>query len=599
MNSPANPHSLTPADATTGKPAQTTPPRRRRDWFFALAWILVGAAMLPWGLPDKSRDATLFGNRAPWNAAEFHTAEALAARSERHTGADTDLDPLVNRAEIIELTSSDADRAQILRRYRLFSRQPDEMITFMALQRMKPRAGDLDPRLYQYGGAWIFGVGGALGLCGATGLATIRSDTGIYLESPELFGRFYLVARALALVSGALLLVGATRIARRIGGDSAAVLTALSIAVCPVFLAMSLEAKPHMPSVCLIVWATLAGLRYAQSCVPRDALLAGAAAGGAVAMVLSGAVAATLWPALWLVRRASDNVRRNGRRTLVLAGLVGAGVFAFTNPYFIHNALFDRAALGGNLGNSTAMYSVGRMAEGVRRVGELLIESAGPGVLALGCGTLVVQLARKRRELLLLLPPAGAMLAIAALIGAGKPAEFGRFLLLPIVVLAILAGAGAAQMIRAQRGVGAITALLVIYLSGSRTWAYAQAFATDAGEVHESRRLAAAFLEQHAGRNDTIGVTQEPAPYSVPPIDFAHRSVWLLPGAAPPVRSGVRLPDWLVLTADDASSISSAWWRPAYAPAASFADADPARITWANKPVFVFRRIDRSGAGGL
>ena len=60
------------------------------------------------------------------------------------------------------LNETDSQRAEIVRRYRLYSYQPDEMITFNALRQMKPGAGQLDPKLYQYGGLWVYPVGAML-----------------------------------------------------------------------------------------------------------------------------------------------------------------------------------------------------------------------------------------------------------------------------------------------------------------------------------------------------------------------------------------------------------------------------------------------------
>jgi len=55
-------------------------------------------------------------------------------------GADVDVDPLNgSTAEPISLTATDQDLAKIYLRYRLYTYQPDEMITMMALAGMNPR----------------------------------------------------------------------------------------------------------------------------------------------------------------------------------------------------------------------------------------------------------------------------------------------------------------------------------------------------------------------------------------------------------------------------------------------------------------------------
>jgi hypothetical protein len=91
---------------------------------------------------------------------------------------------------------------------------------------------------------------------------------------------------------------------------------------------------------------------------------------------------------------------------------------------------------------------------------------------------------------------------------------------------------------------------------------------------------------------DAIGVRQEPAPYAIPPLDFARRRVLLLPKHRPESFAADALPRWFVLTADDARGFADAWWREEYEPRASFGTGpwERARITWANKSVWVFER---------
>ena len=87
---------------------------------------------------------------------------------------------------------------------------------------------------------------------------------------------------------------------------------------------------------------------------------------------------------------------------------------------------------------------------------------------------------------------------------------------------------------------------------------------------------------------------QEPAPYGTPPIDFAHRAVKLLPARQPEEDDMTNLPVWLVACADDASVLDGAWWTAHYQLAQRYPPDDRrlSRISWANKPVFIYRRSD-------
>lgn len=561
--------------------------RTVRQWHVVVLWAVVMAPLLTWGLPTSKYDEFLFGGDPQWEADRYKVDESAEARRERVSGADTDLDPIANSDRIVSLTDDDAARAAILLRYRLYSRQPDEMITFQALQRMNPRQGDFDPRLYQYGGSYIYMIGAALGLSSLFGLTTLTGDASVYLAQPELFARFYVVARVITLLFGGFTLIAVAKLAGRAAGRTAGWIALALTAASPVFITGVLEAKPHLPSTCLILWAVLSGLDYYSHGRRRDALRMGVQAGFAFGLVLTGLVGALLWPALWIARgRSSAKVMKD----LALAGLIAIAVYVATNPYIPYNLLFNRAALTGNLENSTAMYSLGQIPQGVWRVGELMIEGCGLGVPIAGLIGVVLMIRRWPRRTLAAIAPGVAMLALCAAIGAGKPAEFARFLLLPAILLSIGAGALAAQLGRKHIGWG--IAVMLIGVATMRTPAYVRSFYLDAEFSNESRHCAAKFLRDGVMLNDLIGVTQEPAPYAVPPLDFAHANVLLLPTDCPTRTELGRLPPALVLTADDSSTFEHAWWRPHYDLTASFA-AEPrhlSRIAWANKPVFVFQR---------
>ncbi|MBI5865827.1 MAG: glycosyltransferase family 39 protein, partial [Planctomycetes bacterium] len=298
-----------------------------RPWHVALAWGLAMLPLVPWGLPSARYDALLFDGQA-WPPERYQPTAAIARLSERDAGADTDMDPLAHRDEIIDLTVDDAARAQILTRYRLYSHQPDEMITFRALQRMKPRERDFDPRLFQYGGAFVYLVGTSLGAAAGLGLVTVTSNLGVYLTNPGLFAAFYIVARLVTLAFGAASLPLVFRIAARAGGRRAGWIALVLTAFAPVFICGSLEAKPHLPAVFFCLLTIDLALRRIGENGNRRALALGAAAGGACGMVLTGAAALTTLVANGLLsRRTPRSTRHFG-----IAIAAAAGVYGVTNP---------------------------------------------------------------------------------------------------------------------------------------------------------------------------------------------------------------------------------------------------------------------------
>ncbi|QOJ15261.1 MAG: glycosyltransferase family 39 protein [Planctomycetia bacterium] len=570
---------------------------RRRDWLIAPLWVVLLLPLLAWGVPNREADAVLFGGSA-WKAERFSAAAAAGERSGRRAGADRDLNPVEHRNTLVDLTASDAARAEILRRYRLFSHQPDEMINFMALQRMRLRQFDFDPGLYQYGGAWIYAVGAALALGAAGGLLTLSSDPDVYLEAPELFGRFYVAARLLSLVSGGLLLVAAVRIGRRLGGPWCGPLSAALVMLCPVFLTMSLEAKPHLPSAAATAWAVLLAMRHLEQPTGGSATRLGLVIGAAFGLVLTGIFAALVLPALRLARWVSSSEQRpvDGkaptRLRLVHVAVVAGLMYAACNPYVVWNALFDRALLLDNLSNSTAMYAVTRLAEGALRTIVLLAEAGGVLTILVGVIGLPVIAWQSRARAALLLAPALGVLLMSVALAAGKPGEFGRFLIVPAVVMAISAARVIWMVAARSTGVGVLLLVGLLAFDGRHSLSYLEAFVLDSSNNH-TRASAARFLQVHLRPAERIGVAQEPAPYSVPPLHFATRTVILLPRTEPPGVETKALPEWLVLTADDTHAVAQAWWSRHYILQLVTKSApSPPLIPWASKPVLLFRRAD-------
>ena len=123
--------------------------------------MLLGAVVfligINWGLPSRKVDPFLFGDHPTWTGAQIVNllGEPASAGGVSSIGADVDANP--NKVRPVLINGTDAQRAEILVRYRLYSYQPDEMITFRALRAIPASHGD--PKLYQYGGLWIYPVG--------------------------------------------------------------------------------------------------------------------------------------------------------------------------------------------------------------------------------------------------------------------------------------------------------------------------------------------------------------------------------------------------------------------------------------------------------
>jgi hypothetical protein len=311
----------------------------------------------------------------------------------------------------------------------------------------------------------------------------------------------------------------------------------------PVVVNMAHEAKPHLPGAVLVLLAVLAAARFVETGGRRWWLAAGGLCGAAFGMVLSMMPVFAVLPVMTLLRPMRWGQRV---RVTLLAVLVGGGVYAATNPFVWINQFSARGreVFQSNMRNSTGMYRVGRPVEGAVNVARLTADGMSPllavggavGAVALGVWAVrrrkddSPEAVRRRAVGVLVAVPAVLVGVQSALIGAGKPGEFGRFLLVPDLFLAVEAVVAVATFGRGKwdRGIALTVLIPTVAVAGG---AYLRGFVLDSREV-TPRLVEAERLRQlqQSGRS-TLAVTAEPAPYCLPPVDlFAWRIVKVPPG---------------------------------------------------------------------
>ena len=331
---------------------------------FACAFAaIIFVTGITWGLPRADVNAYLFGSHPVWTGQQM-IALAGGWDSNSTLGADVDRDPIANRSVVVPLNDTDAKRAEIVRRYRLFSSQPDEMITFRALAQMQPTHLRLDPKLYQYGGLWTYPVGALLQASASAGLVTLRGDLAHYLDHPDAFGQFYVVARAYSAAWGIAGVCVVFAIARRLGAPRPlATVAAVGFALLPAVVNGAHEAKPHLAGTTLVLATALAAMTPATAISRRRLLVVAMVAGAAVAMVPTGAVAVCILPmSLWL----SDERGKVLLQRIAIGTAISLAVYVVCNPFVLVHLVYDRAVLTSNAGNTSAMYGSHGWLDGLR-----------------------------------------------------------------------------------------------------------------------------------------------------------------------------------------------------------------------------------------
>jgi hypothetical protein len=525
----------------------------RRRWVIGGLFVL-GAAVfgagINWGLPSRAVDPLLFGPTPIFR----HAYQLSGIGIERLAGDDWDqnadlaadvaMHPIVDRSKPVVLLENphgaaseisihrdEISRARILRRYRLYSYQPDEMITFRALAMMRPGKLQFDPKLYQYGGLWIYPVGAILKAGSLINYVTLTSDRAQYLDSPAMFGRFYILARAYSAAWGLVGMLAVLALVRRwVGGWLVPAAAAVCFICLPVVVDLAHEAKPHLAGTSLLLLAVLAADRYVRTGRWNWVLWTAVACGASAAMVLSGAAGLVILPVMSLIRRD-----RPVRFAAVCVGalLIAAAIYFAANPYVAIHLAGNRAVLESNFANTRAMYKMGPIGPSIVNAARLVAAGmAWPLAIAGACAAIALSFARRdgiRRGW-----PLGATAAVILMqfvaYAWNKPGEYARFALFVDVALMVAAFVAVGRFIRPAIGRAAAVIVLVA-CAMAYSIAYERGFLLDSQSDDSRMRAGAAVNARLTGSPEppVLYVTNEPAPYCVPPVNLFRWRIVLLP----------------------------------------------------------------------
>lgn len=476
--------------------------RRRSAWLvpaglyiFAVAVNLVG---IGWGLPGQGR--ALLPPAPPGGIAEE---------------ADRSWSAVQDPARNLNLGAPDPDQAETpartLRRFRLYTADPDEVLTTIALARLNPLAGRWDPGITQYGGFFLYPLGVGLKLASMAGIITLRGDPSFYMAHPEAMGRIFLAGRILIVLVGALAIPLLWVIARPLYGSQVAALAAAIGAVAPAWIVYSHILKPWAYGAPFALAALVAGRRLIAGPRPgRDALLAGALAGFAAGAVLVyGPVILAAWIGITLRREGSAL-----RRLAWAAAAAGAAaiVVLAVQPYWLRDPAQTLAAWRRILGWLAPDYRPAVLAAFVW--GTLGCAVGVPLAIA-GLAEGAFQMWRSRESLPILAPT--FLMLLAAAIRTGEVPGDGIHARLIVPGALVLAALGAGALWRLGRALprpAQVLPLVLVIPTLLISGAVLRNFLTAAG-TENTRHLAGRWLNT-LPEGTTIGVLAPLAPFRSP-----------------------------------------------------------------------------------
>jgi hypothetical protein len=525
----------------------------------ARKWVVGGLCVLGvgifcvginWGLPTHAIDPLILGAGGKAQTDVMAAYQLRGEGIERLAGdldesgnvaADVALHPIGDRSEALTLLENRRDggdagrdavnRARILRRYRLYSYQPDEMITFRALAMMHPGARDFDPKLYQYGGLWVYPVGAILKAASLVGLVTVNGDRAYYLDYPEAFGRFYIVARGYSAAWGLIGMLAVFALVRRAaGGLLLPAMAGICFLCLPVVVDLGHEAKPHLAGTAILLWALVAAGKYVESGRWKWIVWTAIACGAAAGMVLSGVVGLLILPLISLRRR--DDARRFAG-VCFAALVIPAAVYFATNPYVAIHLLGNRALLESNFGNTSAMYVRGPIGESLVNAARLVaIGTSWPVAIVGGVAVIAMLCCRCGKGSIgwVMGPVVVVVLAQFVLYAWNKPGEYARFALFADVGLMLAAFLAVGRFVRNAAG-RAVVCIVLVGCTCTYSFAYERGFLRDS-LADDSRVQAGKEIEgrvSEGGKASNLYIVSEPAPYCLPPVDLFGWRIVLLP----------------------------------------------------------------------
>jgi hypothetical protein len=245
-------------------------------------------------------------------------------------------DSALSRGQVVERPSQRVETPDLwMVRFKLYSIEADEIVSIMALARIRPAQAQFDPAFYQYGGAFLYPLGAWYLVLSKVGLVHVAPFDQM-LANPQDMDRVWIAGRAFVLaafvISAFLLFVAMNAVA-----PTNVSLAALAIYLfCPASIMFSVVIKPHWYALLWVNAALLivvCALRQKRLPFTWELLLSvciGLAVGSVITMSL---VAAGIWVAMaWLVVRGAINPI-----VLVRMPLLAVLVFAASNPYYLLN----------------------------------------------------------------------------------------------------------------------------------------------------------------------------------------------------------------------------------------------------------------------
>jgi hypothetical protein len=520
--------------------------------------LALGLCGIRWGLPSRARlDRVL---PPGLDTPEFHRRlmESWSKMHERF-GPDLMLSTEAGFAGItgIQRVVSGWARPPLLlensvRSFYLRSSHEDEQTFLIVLSKMRPWRFEINPRLFTYGGAYIYSLGAWLALGAALHLASLHTSLAPYLVDPAQMASLYFVGRLFTVTAylgcGFMLL----RIGRRHLGAEAGIFAALFFIFSPGVVVAAHVLKPHLLWTFFVLWT----LDLSLSLLAGGGWAAYAAAGAASGLAVGTFIEA--WPSCLIVAFACALRVRALRKSpaaelkgLAVAAASSLAAFFATNPYWILDWTRVRAEMKvlSGLGTFNVTHPFVFLSHSFAK-------SVTWPIFALIAGGGVWAFAKGRREPALRLCLFAFLAGVAMMTTVGDVARVDqvRYFLGFLGIGQLLAGRAAADLLRCRSPLrpwllaAFVLGLANLVLTGTT---YAYSFHMDAGD-RSTHVASGAWIEAHVPTGSSIGMLRLPQPSNAPYFRYDRYDLRFIESAKLfAVLPTADLPQYLAVTCPD------------------------------------------------
>ncbi|MFA5778944.1 MAG: glycosyltransferase family 39 protein [Elusimicrobiota bacterium] len=401
-----------------------------------------------------------------------------------------------------------------IRPYLLRSNHTDEQMTISSLGGMHPKSFDFNPRIFPYGGVYIYGMGAVLGISHILGVVKINRDLNFYFKQPEEMGKIFTVGRFVNIIFSVLTALLIFLITKKCCSVNAALLSVLFYIVCPAIVFQTHIMKPYIIATFFAIGCLYYSVMMITTPTVKNYILAGILAGltAGTTPVYAFIIIAPLTAHFIMSKKITKN--------LFFTFLAGVFIFFITNPYW----LINYKDVLSEMKTSANFYNLKEGAAISDFFLKQLPLTLPAGLLFISLIGLIYAIYRKKKcDIIFILTCTIPLLIFGWLTQTQQLSMHNSRFLLPWVSILLIPGAGFISGFLDKK----YKNLPVIFFTG---FAVIQATLISAiclknftidGSAYSTRLSAGKWIIANIPSNSIIGTNYMPEPSHLPPFDFS------------------------------------------------------------------------------